>query len=136
MIKKTITMLTITSLLFSSCSTTKHSMALGIASGAITGAGLGSAISNDKQGTLTGLAVGALVGGIASYLIDKGLEKRDQDTRQQTLFNLEKYGVFGDSELSSKIRMQEVRENVRDWSIPNYSTPTREPRDFDHGGRH
>lgn len=135
MIRKSISMLVITSLLFSSCSTTKRSMALGITTGAVTGAGFGSAISNDKQGAMTGLAIGAVVGGIVSYFIDQGLEKRDQETRQETLFNLEKFGVFGDSELSNKIKMQEVRESARDWSIPTYSKPTREPRDFDHGGR-
>lgn len=137
MIRKTITMLTITSLLFSSCSTTRKSIALGITTGAVTGAGLGSAISNDKQGTLTGLAIGAVIGGIASYFIDQGLEKRDQETRQQTLFNLEKYGVFGDSELSNKIRMQEVRESSRSWPVSEtpWIKPAREPRESRGGDR-
>ncbi len=137
MILKCISMSIIASLLFSSCSTTKKSIALGIATGAATGAGLGSAISNDKQGTMTGLAIGVVFGGIVSYFIDQGLEKRDQETRQETLFNLEKYGVFGDSELSSKIRMQEVRESSRSWPMSEtpWIKPAKEPREPRGGDR-
>lgn len=131
-------MLLTTTLLLTSCSTTRKSIALGITTGAATGAGLGSAMSHDKQGTLTGLAIGAVVGGIASYLIDQGLEKRDQETRQQTLFNLEKYGVFGDSEIANKLRMQEVRESSKSWEVerPNWYKPIpKEPRESRAGDR-
>lgn len=138
MIRKTISILLTTTLLFSSCSTTRKSIALGISTGAATGAGLGNAMSHDQQGTLTGLAIGAVVGGIASYLIDQGLEKRDEETRQQTLFNLEKYGVFGDSDIANKFRMQEIRESSKDWEVerPNWYKPTpREPRETRGGDR-
>jgi phage tail tape-measure protein len=96
MSKKTVSLLLVVSLLSSSCSSTRKSLALGLAAGAGTGAAMGAAFSsNHSKGAVTGLAVGALVGGIASYFIDKGLQARDQDTRRDTLFNLEKHGVFG-----------------------------------------
>jgi hypothetical protein len=84
-----------------SCATTKKSITLGLLTGAGTGAILGSTMSSDRdKGAMTGLAIGAVVGAIASYFVDDSLQKRDQDTRRDTLFNLEKNGVFGD--VSSK----------------------------------
>lgn len=88
-----------TALLSSSCSSTRKSVTLGLGTGAVlgttTGAALGGMYGQESKGALTGLAIGALVGGIAAYFIDGGLQKRDQETRQDTLFNLEKHGVFG-----------------------------------------
>jgi len=98
--KKHIAIMTAAALLSSSCSSTRKSIALGLAAGAGTGATIGALTSPHGKGAMTGLAVGALVGGIASYFIDKGLQDRDQNTRRDTLFNLEKHGVFG-SELTS-----------------------------------
>lgn len=96
MSKKIISFLVIVSLLSSSCSSTRKSIAFGLGTGAVTGAALGAAFSsNHSQGAFTGLAIGALVGGIAAYFIDDGMKKRDQETRRDTLFNLEKHGVFG-----------------------------------------
>ena len=96
MSKKLISFIVITALLSSSCSATRKSIALGLATGAGTGALIGGVFSNDHgKGAVTGLAIGALVGGIASYFIDNGLQSRDQTTRRDTLFNLEKNGVFG-----------------------------------------
>jgi hypothetical protein len=93
--KKHIAILIAAALLTSSCSSTRKSIALGLAAGAGTGAAIGALTSPHGQGAMTGLAVGALVGGIASYFVDKGLQDRDQDVRRDTLFNLEKHGVFG-----------------------------------------
>jgi hypothetical protein len=98
--KKHIAIMTAAALLSSSCSSTRKSIALGLAAGAGAGATIGALTSPHGKGAMTGLAVGALVGGIASYFIDKGLQDRDQNTRRDTLFNLEKHGVFG-SELSN-----------------------------------
>lgn len=96
MFKISISLLIITSLLSASCSSTRKSLALGLGTGAVSGAAIGSLSSrNHSQGALTGLAIGALVGGIASYFIHGGLEERDKETRKETLFNLEKHGVFG-----------------------------------------
>jgi len=100
--KKILFLLTICSVLLSSCATTKKSITLGLATGAGAGAILGSTMSSDHdKGAMTGLAVGAVIGAIAAYFIDDGLQKRDQDTRKDTLFNLEKHGVFGGSSQSN-----------------------------------
>lgn len=107
MSKITITLIVITSLLSSSCSTTRKSISLGIGTGAVTGATIGAtigAMSNRDQskGTMMGLGIGALVGGLASYFIHGSLVDRDNETRKDTLFNLEKHGVFGESPEESK----------------------------------
>lgn len=96
--KKTISLLIVTSLLSSSCSTTRKSIAFGVGTGAVSGATIGAMTNKDhSQGALVGLGIGALVGGIASYFIHGGLEDRDNETRKETLFNLEKHGVFGEA---------------------------------------
>lgn len=99
MFKISISLIVIASLLSTSCSSTRKSIALGLGTGAASGAAIGAMSSrNHSQGALTGLALGAIVGGIASYFIHGGLEERDKDTRKETLFNLEKHGVFGEPE--------------------------------------
>jgi len=93
----------VTLLVLSSCATTKKSITLGLVAGAGSGAILGSTLSKDHdKGAMTGLAIGAVVGAIASYFIDHSLQKRDQDTRRDTLFNLEKHGVFGETNFKSQ----------------------------------
>ena len=95
---KTIVTFLVTVPLIFSCATTKKSIALGLLAGAGSGAIMGSTMYHDHdKGAITGLAIGAIVGGIAAYFIDDGLEKRDQETRRDTLFNLEKHGVFGET---------------------------------------
>lgn len=101
MTKKHFAILTAIAILSSSCSSTRKSIALGLAAGAGTGAAIGAATSPHGNGAMTVLAVGALVGGIASYFIDKGLQDRDQGVRRDTLFNLEKHGVFGSERTSA-----------------------------------
>ncbi len=103
MSKITITLIVITSLLSSSCSTTRKSLSLGIGTGAVTGATIGAmSNSNQSKGAMMGLGIGALIGGLASYFIHGGLVDRDNETRKDTLFNLEKHGVFGESPEESK----------------------------------
>ncbi|MFZ4713634.1 MAG: YMGG-like glycine zipper-containing protein [Bacteriovoracaceae bacterium] len=110
MFKISISLLIITSLLSASCSSTRKSLALGLGTGAATGAAIGAMSSkNHSQGTLIGLGIGALVGGIASYFIHGGLEERDKETRKETLFNLEKHGVFGEPE-------QNLKTNESPWA--------------------
>lgn len=103
MYTKTISLLLAVSLLSSSCSSTRKSIALGVGTGAVSGATIGAMTNKDHaQGALLGLGIGALVGGIASYFIHGGLEDRDNETRKDTLFNLEKNGVFGDAPEENK----------------------------------
>ena len=98
MSKITISLIVIISLLSSSCSTTRKSLSLGICTGALTGATIGAMSNrNHSNGALVGLGIGALVGGLASYFIHGSLTDRDNETRKDTLFNLEKHGVFGES---------------------------------------
>jgi hypothetical protein len=112
MYKISISLLVITSLLSSGCSSTRKSLTLGLGTGAVTGAAIGAMSSkNHSQGALTGLALGAVVGGIASYFIHGGLEERDKETRKETLFNLEKHGVFGEPEPKS----EESPWTYREW---------------------
>ncbi len=132
--KISISLLVIMSLLSSSCSSTRKSLALGLASGAATGAVLGSVMSdNHSRGAMAGGAIGALIGGIASYFIDNGLQERDQETRKETLFNLEKHGVFGfpSSNDHDEMKSNEARSP---WSIRETS-PWREPREPFGGSR-
>ena len=68
------------------CSTMKESLILGVSTGAIAGASLNK---NKKKGAL----IGGAITGLATYFIYKGLKKRDQKIRRETLFNLDKFGV-------------------------------------------
>lgn len=119
MSKKLISLILITSILSSSCSSTRKSIALGLGTGAAVGAASGAALGNmygkQGQGAMVGLGIGALVGGIASYFIDGGLRKRDEETRKETLFNLEKHGVFG-PDLPSKNSQAPV-EDDKVWQL-------------------
>ena len=78
------------SLILCSCATMSDSLILGIGSGAAAG----SAISNQNNGDKgAGAAVGAVIGGLSAYLIHKGIEKREEKIRRDTLLNLEKFDV-------------------------------------------
>jgi hypothetical protein len=79
------------------CSTVTKSTLLGITTGAVVGAGSGAVLSQQEkaQMALTSALVMGAVGGITGYFTHKGLEVRDAEIRQETLFNLEKFGVSG-----------------------------------------
>ena len=78
------------SLILCSCATMSDSLILGIGSGAAAG----SAIANQNNGDKgAGAAVGAVIGGFSAYLIHKGIERREEKIRRDTLLNLEKFDV-------------------------------------------
>jgi uncharacterized protein YceK len=81
------------------CSSVRKSISFGVVTGAVSGMVLANGNTQKAQ---TGLAIGALVGGITSYFIHEGLEKRDASIRKKTLFNLDKFGVFGQVKASSR----------------------------------
>ena len=81
------------SLIFSSCSTMKKSLVTGMTSGAVIGATSGVVVGKRKKDALAGMLIGGIVGGVASYFIHGGLEKRDKIIRKDTLLNLEKFDV-------------------------------------------
>jgi hypothetical protein len=77
------------------CSTMKESLIVGTGTGATAGA-IGAftmASRNKGQAAFQGALIGGAVGGIASYFLHKELEQRDDRTRRDTLFNLEKFNV-------------------------------------------
>ncbi len=66
----------------------------GVGTGALSGFLLGPAIERESSGArLGGALIGAAAGGIAGYLIHRGLDDRDAKVRKETLFNLDKYSV-------------------------------------------
>ena len=81
------------------CSTMKRSLATGAAAGTATGAATGIAVGSAtkvKDGggvVLQSALIGALLGLSSSWFIHGHLEKRDGKVINETLLNLEKFGV-------------------------------------------
>lgn len=84
-------------MLLNGCATATRSTLLGFGTGAAVGAAGGAILDRQDRGqaALTSALVMGAIGGIAGYFTHKGLEDRDAGVRQETLFNLEKYGVSG-----------------------------------------
>ncbi len=77
-------------LILNACSTLSDSLILGVGSGAIVG---GAVSRQGHKDANSGMAIGAAVGGLSAYLIHKGIEKREEKIRRETLLNLEKFDV-------------------------------------------
>lgn len=80
----------------SGCSTLNKSVMTGVGLGGTAGAVIGANTSggkNKSKSAAIGAVTGAVISGIAGYFIHKGIEKRDEETRRKTLFNLDKYDV-------------------------------------------
>lgn len=91
-----ITTFLVLSVAVTGCSTLRDSIITGVGSGAAIGAAGGAMAGRDEkkgQAALTGALVGAAIGGLSSYFIHKGIEKRDQKIRRDTIFGLDKHGV-------------------------------------------
>lgn len=97
-----------------SCSTIKKSFVFGTGTGAAAGAIGASMLANNNKGqaALQGALVGGAIGGLASYFIHKGIDKRDERIRRETLFNLEKFNV------STPINLNKSNSEGPGMSIP------------------
>lgn len=78
-----------------SCSTMRNSLLTGAGAGAALGAAGGAVTSSKDKGkaAATGALFGAVIGGISSYFIHKGVKKREDKVRRETLFNLGRNNV-------------------------------------------
>ena len=88
---------------FSGCASLKDSMTIGFGTGAVAGATAGMLSGGDDHKSkrmITGALVGSAVGGLVGYFIHGALEKRDDRTRRDTLFNLDKFGSDASGGLS------------------------------------
>ena len=85
------------SLLFylTSCSSLNRSLLLGTGTGIATGAFIGTAgsVRNKKNNAAKGALIGGLLGLGGGYFLHGKLEKRDAETRQKMLLNLDKFGA-------------------------------------------
>ena len=77
------------------CATVGKSILLGTAAGTIAGATSGAywGLENREKYALQAAIYTGLAGGLAGYFAHEHLEERDEQVRQETLFNLEKFGV-------------------------------------------
>ena len=82
-------------LLIPGCATVKRSLVTGAVAGAAAGTVTGAAVSptDKKRNSATGAAVGAVLGAAAAWFFHGELEKRDEKTRREVLFNLENFDV-------------------------------------------
>ena len=87
-----------------SCSSLNRSLLLGTGTGMVTGAFIGTAgsVRNKKNNAVKGAVIGGLLGVGSGYFLHKGLEKRDVETRQKMLLNLDKFGT-GKSHLKTTL---------------------------------
>lgn len=74
----------------------RNSLVLGVGTGVAAGAVIGSRFGSDQtENAIKGAVVGGIVSGVASYFIHGSLKRRDENTRRDTLMNLEHFDVMG-----------------------------------------
>lgn len=88
-------------LVVSGCASITKSTFLGIGTGVVVGGATGAVIGkrNAGQTALTSALIMGVVGGVIGYFGHQELENRDAEVRKEALFNLEKYGVSGLTEV-------------------------------------
>ena len=81
------------------CSTMRDSVLVGTAVGAGMGVVGGVTLNSESRGSgaLIGGLIGAAVGALGGVIFHKVLEGRDDQTRRETLFNLDKFNIQGPS---------------------------------------
>lgn len=96
MIIRSIGLVLVSSLLLVGCSSVHRSLAVGIGSGLVLGAANGAIIQSEHRGhmMIQSALIGGALGGLVSYFVHNGVEKRDDRIRRETLFNLEKFNVL------------------------------------------
>ena len=84
-----------TSVLAIGCASIQRSIVLGTVTGSVAGAMSGAywGIENRERYALQAALYTGIAGGLAGYFIHEHLGERDERIRQETLFNLEKFGI-------------------------------------------
>lgn len=118
--KMMVTCLILIAISASSCATLKKSVLTGSSVGA--GAGIVASTVITGGGALKGALVGALIGGVGGHLIHRFLQKRDSDTRQQTMLNLDKFSVSaptarGRGAQNFQLSAPDVDKECFDWEV-------------------
>ena len=106
--------------LASGCATLQKSMLTGVGIGMGTGVVTSMAMAGGR-GTLKGALIGTLIGGASSYLIHRALQKRDAETRRQTLLNLDKFSVSAPTRRQGaqnfRLSAPDVDKECFDWEV-------------------
>ena len=118
--KLTVTCLVLSAISASSCATLQKSVLTGSSVGA--GAGIVASTVITGGGALKGALIGGLVGGVSGHLIHRFLQRRDSDTRKQTLLNLDKFSVSaptarGHGTQDFRLSAPDVDKECFDWEV-------------------
>ena len=118
--KMMVTCLILIAISASSCATLQKS----VVTGSSVGVGVGVVASTviTGGGALKGALIGGVIGGVGSYLIHRILQKRDSDTRQQTLLNLDKFSVSAPTDRGRgtqdfRLSAPDVDQECFDWEV-------------------
>lgn len=75
------------------CASLKRSVSFGVVSGAASGAASGALIAQKNKGDAAATMgiIGAILGGVSTYFTHRGIEKKAEQVRRETILNLERY---------------------------------------------